>query len=104
MAFSSRRCRPLPPNWAATVLRILTRDNRTCYICGGAATEVDHVLPASQGGGDGDVNLAAICVPCHRQKTAQEANEARRVKYSRRRPSEPHPGLIEPSRCVEGGG
>jgi len=89
---TSRRTKPLPPGWAKTVRRILKRDNHRCYRCDALATEVDHIVPASQGGTDDDNNLAAICTPCHRRKTASEAVHARHIKYTRRRPQEPHPG------------
>ena len=37
------------------------------------ATAVDHIVPKSQGGGDEDSNLQAICKPCHDAKTAAAA-------------------------------
>lgn len=43
-----------------------------------AAEEVDHVIPLSQGGADDESNLASLCVPCHRAKTASDAGYARR--------------------------
>jgi 5-methylcytosine-specific restriction protein A len=36
------------------------------------ATEVDHIVPKSQGGTDDDDNLQAICSPCHKTKTGSE--------------------------------
>jgi 5-methylcytosine-specific restriction protein A len=33
------------------------------------ATEVDHVLPRSEGGTDDQANLQPICHPCHVAKT-----------------------------------
>src|SRR5690554_3792717 len=99
---------PLPPNWPTLVNQVLTRDNHTCYIGGCKASEVDHVIPRSEGGTDNPSNLRAICNYHHRRKTAQEANRARKRKYDRRRPTEPHPGLIDLSDPddppTEGGG
>lgn len=36
------------------------------------ATEVDHIIPRSRGGGEGDDNLQALCHMHHSQKTASE--------------------------------
>lgn len=35
-------------------------------------TEVDHIVPLSQGGDNTIENLQALCVACHRKKTAGE--------------------------------
>lgn len=83
--------------WNATVRRVLARDNRVCYLCQGPATEVDHQVPLSQHGTADNWNLKAICTPCHRTKTAREANQARRKRYDRTRKPEPHPGLLRRS-------
>lgn len=90
---------PLPPDWPSTRQRILTRDNHRCYIngCPLRASEVDHIVPRSQGGTNHDSNLAAICTHHHRTKTAREANKARRIKYSRLRQPDPHPGRLAPN-------
>lgn len=86
---------PLPPDWPARRRRVLTRDQGICHLCHQpGATEVDHITPRSQGGTHNYSNLAAICTPCHRTKTAREANEARRRRYGRQRRPEPHPGLL----------
>ncbi len=87
------RSAPLPKGWERTRGRILRRDGGRCYICGAeGCTHVDHIVPVSQGGGEEDDNLAAICDRCHGHKTALEANAA---KPKRARPrNEPHPGLI----------
>jgi 5-methylcytosine-specific restriction enzyme A len=57
--------------------RILERDNRTCQVCGQPATDVDHVVPRAGGGTDTPSNLIALCTPCHRRKTSQQANATR---------------------------
>ena len=87
------RSQPLPPGWHRTQPRILRRDNYRCYICGrDGCRKVDHIKPVSQGGGEEDSNLAAICDPCEGHKTALEANAA---KPKRARPkTERHPGLL----------
>lgn len=43
------------------------------------ATEVDHIIPLSQGGTDDDSNLMAIAgYPCHARKTARESAASRK--------------------------
>ena len=48
---------------------------RTCSNAGRltAATEVDHIVPKSQGGDDQVANLQPICRSCHNVKTQAEA-------------------------------
>lgn len=70
---STRRSR-LPADWSRIRARILRRDRGRCYICHGPASEVDHI---ESGDDHGPSNLAAICVPCHRRKSAQEGARAR---------------------------
>ena len=84
----SRRTTPLPAGWSRTRKRILHRDRRICYLCGEpGATEVDHVIPASRGGDDSDLNLAAAHATCHAKKTSRQARGE-----PRRRTPEAHPG------------
>ncbi|MDD2054183.1 HNH endonuclease [Pseudomonas putida] len=58
---------------------ILLRDKYTCQVCGVTTNhlEVDHVVNLAQGGTDEDDNLQAICVPCHKLKTAAESVQGR---------------------------
>lgn len=52
-------------------LRILTRDNYTCKMCGrspsvhGVALHVDHVLAIANGGKTDDTNLQTLCMDCN---------------------------------------
>lgn len=93
MGSSSWRTKPLPPGWEGIRARILKRDRYLCRLrydrCEGFAVEVDHVRPASQGGGDEDANLIAVCGRCHRTKTARESHFNR---PRRKRTPEAHPG------------
>nr|WP_298117409.1 HNH endonuclease [uncultured Pseudomonas sp.] len=59
---------------------ILLRDKYTCQQCGhiGTDLEVDHIINVAQGGTDDDANLQALCVPCHKAKTASESSSGRR--------------------------
>lgn len=58
--------------------RILTRDGHRCHAthhhphCDGTATEVDHIVPYSEGGADTDSNLAAINTHCNALKARSE--------------------------------
>jgi 5-methylcytosine-specific restriction endonuclease McrA len=58
---------------------VLMRDAGICHVCGlGGANEVDHVIPLSENGPDDLDNLRPIhSEPCHRQKTAKEAQRVR---------------------------
>jgi 5-methylcytosine-specific restriction enzyme A len=91
-AGSDRRSR-LPPDWKARRLRVLVRDGWRCRApgCGARATDVDHV---ERGDDHRDANLQALCVRHHREKTAREGVEARRLRGRKRPDREPHPGLV----------
>ena len=55
--------------------RIKLRDGYTCQACGRVTEdgEVDHVVPLSKGGSDGDDNCRWTCIPCHAEKSARES-------------------------------
>jgi 5-methylcytosine-specific restriction protein A len=77
----SRHARGYGSRWDKLRLRILARDRHLCQPCLDAgvvtpAREVDHITPKAAGGTDAEDNLAAICIACHREKTAREAAEA----------------------------
>lgn len=89
---STRRDR-LPDDWPRIRLRVLVRDGYRCRlrlgdICLRTATEVDHIR---RGDDHRDVNLQAVCAPCHARKTSSEGNAARLRLH---RPPERHPGLL----------
>lgn len=63
-------------------MRVLGRDSYRCRLqypglCQGAATEVDHRIPAVQGGTDDDNNLQAACSKCHAHKSSMEGHHER---------------------------
>lgn len=73
----TRHQRGYGASWDRARERILTRDGGLCQPClhrglVTVAREVDHVVPKARGGSDADDNLQAICVACHRAKTAVE--------------------------------
>lgn len=45
--------------WKKIREQILRRDGYVCYICGGEANTVDHMVPVARGGTDQPDNLAA---------------------------------------------
>ncbi|WP_347254375.1 HNH endonuclease [Leminorella grimontii] len=75
----SRHERGYGSKWDIIRARILKRDNYLCQNClpTGRAVEaktVDHITPKAHGGTDADINLQALCWPCHKTKTARERN------------------------------
>ena len=54
--------------WKNQRLRVLKRDGYICAYCGGDATQVDHIIPRSAGGGHELDNLVACCAPCNTKK------------------------------------
>lgn len=55
--------------WKNKRLSILQRDGYECYMCGGQAEQVDHLIPRAKGGDVfDDDNLMAICARCNRSK------------------------------------
>lgn len=99
MAAPSWRTQPKPPGWDTTRKRILKRDGHACQwpiprgVCGAPANQVDHIVPAWQGGSDDDTNLRSLCEPHHKRKSSSEGGQAAaRKRIPRRRPQEPHPG------------
>lgn len=61
--------------WRRKRESILLRDKYTCQACRIVTLdlEVDHIVNIARGGKDDDENLQALCVPCHKAKTAVEA-------------------------------
>jgi len=58
--------------WQRLRAAVLARDERVCYLCGGVATTVDHVLPVSRGGAQYDpLNCRAACARCNYSKGAR---------------------------------
>ncbi len=55
---------------------VLTRDRRRCAYCGGHATTIDHVVPASRGGGWTWHNTVAACAVCNTRKGNRTPEEA----------------------------
>jgi 5-methylcytosine-specific restriction enzyme A len=60
--------------WLNTRKAVLSRDP-ICKVCDDAlSTQVDHIVPLSQGGDPYALDgLQGICVPCHARKSGQES-------------------------------
>jgi hypothetical protein len=55
---------------------ILPPDGPVCFYCGlRLATEIDHVIPVSQGGSSAPENLVAACYPCNHDKSDRTVSE-----------------------------
>lgn len=87
------RTSPLPPGWARIRRRILARDPICTWPagCSARSTEVDHIGRADD---HSDPALRGLCQAHHRERTAAQGVQARRVRAAQRlRPTERHPGL-----------
>ena len=58
----------------------MQRDNYICRYCGARATEVDRMVPWSQGGPTVGCNLVAACQPCNREKGDRTLTEWKTAK------------------------
>ena len=69
-------------SWKWQKLRkVKLRQNPICEAdgCDQPASEVDHIVPMAQGGGNESENLQALCKACHSRKTAlQDSRFVRR--------------------------
>lgn len=79
-------------DWRRARLACLRRCNWRCEIrldgCQGAASQVDHIVPVSQGGGHDQGNLRGACRSCHAKVTAQQGGGYRN---GNRAPADPAP-------------
>ena len=61
--------------WKNKRLSVLQANGYECYICGGQADQVDHIIPRAKGGDVfDDDNLAAICRKCNQSKGSRFFN------------------------------
>ncbi len=70
--------------WRIIREQVLTRDKKLCQLClrNGIATpakQVDHIIAKARGGSDVESNLEAICIECHKIKTANEKYKKRLI-------------------------
>ena len=61
--------------WKVLRMTVMERDCWLCQEClrrgiYNSATDVDHIIPRSQGGSDELDNLQALCHECHKSKTS----------------------------------
>jgi 5-methylcytosine-specific restriction protein A len=77
--------------WQKLREMILRRDNYLCQCpdCLGGdkrltpATEVDHIIPKAQGGGDHERNLRAVNTDCHKRLTLLQKGHKPRPQIGR---------------------
>lgn len=71
---------------------VIDRADTICHVCGyPGSDEADHIVPLAHGGADTDENMGAIHrEPCHREKTAREAQAGNvgQLHSAQPRPSE----------------
>jgi len=69
---SNKQRRTAGRRWMA-MRHVVLVEEPICKICGRkASTQVDHIIPLSQGGTDERDNLQGICDNCHEEKTAKD--------------------------------
>ncbi len=54
---------------------VFARDGHRCQYCGGAAENIDHVVPRSRGGTHTWENVVAACRPCNTRKEDRHPHE-----------------------------
>ena len=61
---------------------VLEKHDTICHVCSNPGSdEADHVIPLAEGGADTAANMRPIhSEPCHREKTAEEAQRGRRAR------------------------
>ena len=64
--------------YKANRLRVLKRDDCTCYYCGSPANTADHIVPVSKGGTHEESNLVACCLACNSAKKDRGTSFLRR--------------------------
>src|SRR6516225_655394 len=101
MTYTGRRSSPLPPNWGAIRLHILTRDwycqwgsqsedRAEPSQCMERAVEVDHIGPPDE---HRLMFLRGLCKYHHSVRTGRQGAAGKlRVMFTRKRPKDPHPG------------
>jgi 5-methylcytosine-specific restriction endonuclease McrA len=50
----------------SVIWRVFALRGRTCWRCGGFATDIDHVVAIADGGTDSLANLRPACARCNR--------------------------------------
>lgn len=85
--------------WRALRRFVIARDGNRCRSCGADGTttqlDLDHIVNVREDGTDDPDNAQLLCHPCHKPKTAAEAQRGSARKRARLKlPAERHPGLL----------
>jgi 5-methylcytosine-specific restriction endonuclease McrA len=85
-----RRKRRLGTKNRPGILRSLLREKEkywggVCWMCGAAATEIDHVKPIDKGGAHILCNLRPACRPCNSRKAAKWPIDVEHYSWKLRR-------------------
>lgn len=80
--------------------RIYKRDGGRCGMCRRVVdlceSELDHRVPLQFGGDNSDTNLWTLCIPCHADKTAQEAATGQPDERAMTAPAQATPPRVQP--------
>lgn len=70
----------------ARASRVKAKAGYKCAACGILTTELeaDHIIPLCKGGKDDERNMQALCVECHKAKSAREALDCLREKSGKK--------------------
>jgi 5-methylcytosine-specific restriction enzyme A len=83
--------------WPRVRRAILVRDRWRCWVCGGRANQVDHLVPISAGGARLDPrNLKAICKSCNVRRAREREQREGRVRRQWQRPPRSEPRQVWP--------
>jgi 5-methylcytosine-specific restriction enzyme A len=88
----SRRAERVGPGWH-DVRRMVLLEEPECRVCGAPSTQVDHIIPVSQGGSSQRDNLQGLCAPCHKAKSDAEQNARWEPWRQWREARTPPPGM-----------
>jgi 5-methylcytosine-specific restriction endonuclease McrA len=86
---SRRRARELGAPGRTTRVKLQARWDYfggRCWICGGEANSIDHVIPLARGGSNWPSNLRPACLVCNTRKGVQPPRQVR----ARRQAPSPH--------------
>lgn len=79
-ARSRERYRERAARITAAQIRAVRERDKVCLVCGALGTDIDHILPVSEGGQTELLNLQLLCHPCHIEKSREDWKSRERWK------------------------